>query len=101
MFTIYGDVCDAIYAMGVAWYCISRRLGLFIVMGRMGLSNVDTMEIGFRYPLPPCGWLITMNEDMMSKAVSIVMFVTLAVLEDARGCECGGCFASMVPSIVA
>jgi hypothetical protein len=56
-------------------------------MRRMGLSNVDTMEIGFRYPLPPCGWLITMNEEMMSKAVSIVMFVTLAVLEDARGCE--------------
>jgi hypothetical protein len=49
-------------------------------MRRMGLSNVDTMEIGFRYPLPPCGWLITMNEEMMSKAVSIVMFVTLAVL---------------------
>jgi hypothetical protein len=39
MFTIYGDVCDAIYAMGVAWYCISRRLGLFIVMKRMGLSS--------------------------------------------------------------
>lgn len=61
MVMIYGHMWGAIYAPGVAWHCISRRLGF--VYDIVNVVTMEDEEGRFRYPLPPYGWLITMNED--------------------------------------
>jgi len=53
MFMIYGHVWGAIYATGVAWHCISRRLGF-----AYDIVDVATMGLEKRLSIPVAAlWL--------------------------------------------